>query len=300
MIGGISSFSNINSASTAQMGQSLFNKIDTDSDGSITKNELETFVLENQTDVDEIFNNLDTDEDGVISETEAEDGTVTLDDQLIAGFSMKMSMLNGSGPGQGPGSMVGPPPPAPGGEISMDTVDTNEDGSIDQDELTMFLESYGLEDKAETIFGEIDTDKDGLISSAELESAMEAMAPPPPPPMDTEEVAEITVEAVDTNEDSAIDRDELTTYLEENGLLSDAETIFGNVDAVGDGLITSSELTNAMDSLKAEMLEEQLASLTTDESTGLQKTNSKLVEGLLNSYYSTNLSSTIGVIDLLS
>ncbi|MBN1291607.1 MAG: EF-hand domain-containing protein [Candidatus Latescibacteria bacterium] len=233
MIGGINSFSGLNSASMSQMRQSLFSSVDTDSDGSITKSELETFVVKNQPGVDEIFNNSDTDHDGVIGGSESDESMAMLDLQMMAGFSMKMSMLSGTELGQGSGAGMELPPPPPGlrqpPEITMDAVDSNGDGSIDEDELSAFLEENGLAAETDTIFSDIDTDGDGLISSSELEAANEKM--------------------------------------------------------------------------KAKMQEDYFARFSSDDSQNsqnLQNTKSNIIEEILNSYYITSKSSTIGEIDLLS
>lgn len=53
--------------------QNLFNKIDTNGDGSIDKTEMESIVSKSGLSVEDIFSKLDTDQDGVIGKNDFEE-----------------------------------------------------------------------------------------------------------------------------------------------------------------------------------------------------------------------------------
>jgi len=56
----------------AQNSKDIFEAIDTDGDGSVTKDELNSFMAQNNSDVDKIFEEVDTDGDGVITRSESD------------------------------------------------------------------------------------------------------------------------------------------------------------------------------------------------------------------------------------
>ena len=84
-------------------------------------------------------------------------------------------------------------------------LDTNSDGSVDQDELTSALSQKtedGLLVSLSKNFADLDSDDSGSLSSEE----MAAMAPPPPPPRDqapNTELADALISALDTDSDGA-------------------------------------------------------------------------------------------------
>jgi Ca2+-binding EF-hand superfamily protein len=75
MISSISGTGNLNRSSFAQMRQQMFNRIDTDSDGKISKDELTQMVANGPTggpSADELLKQSDTDGDGYVSQSEFE------------------------------------------------------------------------------------------------------------------------------------------------------------------------------------------------------------------------------------
>ena len=98
-------------------------------------------------------------------------------------------------------------------------LDTNTDGSVNQDELKSALSQKsddGLLVSLSKNFSNLDSDNSGSLSSEE----MAAMAPPPPPDKSTDqaqntELADAVISALDANGDGAISSDELS-----NGLTS--------------------------------------------------------------------------------
>lgn len=139
------------------------------------------------------------------------------------------------------------------------TIDTDESGSISKDELSS-LSSNSTESTesidVEEIFTNLDTDGDGEISTEEEKSLKDYLpkpqgmpnisqaggAPPqgaggPPPSM---------MGMADTNSDSSIDEDELTSLLsdvsEKTGTELDTEEVFSSLDTDEDGVISEEEL----------------------------------------------------------
>ena len=93
----------------------------------------------------------------------------------------------------------------------LDKLDTDGDGSVNQDELSTALSQKsddGVLVSLSENFTDLDSDSSGDLSSEE----MAAMAPPPPPPPQQ----------------------------------ARGEELFGQLDADGDGSVTASELTSAL------------------------------------------------------
>ena len=187
-IGSITSGSNY----LAQISQSLFSQTDTDSDSSISKDELAALMKNNpklaedltsyynssatgsttsSANIDAIFKALDTDGDGAISASE-----------------MSAAVTNTKG-GQIDGT---PPPPPPSSDEVFAGADTDGNGSISESELkTLLTDNSQLAtafasllssstttdttstatDKTAAIFKALATDGDGTISASELSTA---------------------------------------------------------------------------------------------------------------------------------
>jgi Ca2+-binding EF-hand superfamily protein len=155
MVNGISSFS---SASILEMWQKMFNKTDTNSDGSIDKTEMSTLLQQNTSSVvDDIFSQLDTNQDNLISQIESNSGLAKLEQE----------MKNG---GAGMSAMSGMPPPP---EKVFETADTDKDGFVSKDELSAVMGKNGGD--IDKLFSKVDTDGDGLISRTEDETFRKQM-----------------------------------------------------------------------------------------------------------------------------
>ena len=185
IMSGTQSYTNLYSAA-ATSGKEKPEKptIDTDESGSISKDELTTFLSKapsddstESVDTEEIFSSLDTDGNGEISSEEEK----SLKDYLPKPKEMpSMSQSEGAPP-------QGPSPSA------MSMADTNSDSSIDEDELTSLLsdvsEKTGTEVDSKEVFAALDTNEDGTISEEEAEGLKEYL--PEPPKMDAQMQAQL-------------------------------------------------------------------------------------------------------------
>jgi Ca2+-binding EF-hand superfamily protein len=161
MVSGISSSSSFSTASISEMRQKMFNKIDTNSDGSIDKTEMSAFLQQNTTQntsslVDEIFSKQDTDQNGLISLIESNSGMEKLGQEMKKGGGI---------------SAVSGMPPSP--EKVFDMADTNKDGFVSKDELSAVMGQNG--NNIDKLFSKVDTDNDGLISRTEDETFRKQM-----------------------------------------------------------------------------------------------------------------------------
>ncbi|MGE7957829.1 XopAW family type III secretion system calcium-binding effector [Pseudomonas sp. NPDC089530] len=127
-------------------------------------------------------------------------------------------------------------------------LDSNSDGSVDQDELSSALSQKnndGILVSLSKNFGDLDSDASGSLSSEE----MAAMAPPPPPPRDqppSTELADALISALDSDGDGAISSDELSSGLTSAGSNADSKQIFSALDKNQDGTVSQDELVASL------------------------------------------------------
>jgi Ca2+-binding EF-hand superfamily protein len=127
-------------------------------------------------------------------------------------------------------------------------LDTNSDGSVDQDELKSALSQKsddGLLVSLSKDFADLDSDDSGSLSSEE----MAAMAPPPPPPRGQApgtELADALISALDADGDGAVSSDELDNGLTSAGSSANSSEIFSALDKDEDGTISKDELAASL------------------------------------------------------
>jgi Ca2+-binding EF-hand superfamily protein len=161
MVSGISSSSSFSTASLSEMRQKMFNKIDTNGDGSIDKTEMSALLQQNTSQdtsslVDKIFSTQDTDQNGLISLIESNSTMEKLGQEMKQGGGI---------------SAVSGMPPSP--DKVFDTADTDKDGFVSKDELAAVMgQNVNNIDK---LFSKVDTDGDGLISRTEDETFRKQM-----------------------------------------------------------------------------------------------------------------------------
>jgi Ca2+-binding EF-hand superfamily protein len=127
-------------------------------------------------------------------------------------------------------------------------LDTNSDGSVDQDELKSALSQKsddGLLVSLSKDFADLDSDDSGSLSSEE----MAAMAPPSPPPRGQApgtELADALISALDADGDGAVSSDELGNGLTSAGSSADSGEIFSALDKNQDGTVSKDELAASL------------------------------------------------------
>ncbi|MBN1757512.1 MAG: EF-hand domain-containing protein [Chitinispirillaceae bacterium] len=148
------------------MASRIFNQLDTNSDESIDKAELQTLAdTGTHFNVEQIMAGLDTNADGKIDVSETENSLKKLGEQMQKRLSRHMQ----------------PPDPS---ELFSRT-DTNGDGGIDLSEFAVAGPKDVDEQQAGEMFSVFDANGDGSITEAEYTAAMEQMSPTPggmPPP----------------------------------------------------------------------------------------------------------------------
>ncbi len=172
------SSSNASADGTGQAGDDLFSKVDSDGNGSVSKDELQALLEKmsggtaSQTGVgsDDAFAALDTDGDGSLTQAEFDAGRPT-----------GQGGHGGGGVG-GPGGMP-PPPPAGAAQGSNsstasaqdDALDTNGDGVVSLSERLAGEKTSVQQDAVAALFQSIDTDGDQQISSSESSAFIQAL-----------------------------------------------------------------------------------------------------------------------------
>jgi Ca2+-binding EF-hand superfamily protein len=189
-----------------------FSEVDSNSDGSITQDELSAILGSNGSNgapsVADIFSKVDTDGSGGISSDEWDT------------FQQNIQQM--------------PPPPPPPTDFS--SVDTDGDGSISKSELNSAMpkpvsgDSSDSSDDSEDsqLFSDIDTDGDGKISSAEwsaFQQKMQATMPGGTQSTDNEQRFAATLQSMvsklyktaDSDSNGQLSQAEMTAWLESAG-----------------------------------------------------------------------------------
>lgn len=220
MISGVSSnsySSYISSSASAtaskKFQEQLLAKLDTDGDGSISKDELSSAASSDSKDgitvsLSEAFSSLDSNEDD------------SLDADELAAIQM-------------------PPPPPPGGEPATDVaesllsaLDIDGDGTINSDELTAGLDSAGSTADSAQVFDALDTNEDGTVSLEELTASLQPQQPPAPQ-VSAQQASEQLFSTLDADSDGSISAEELTSALSATSGTSASAT---NKDAASQAL----------------------------------------------------------------
>lgn len=212
---------------TAEMKQAMYAKADVNGDGKLDETELASFLSKgpggNKIDSAETFKSFDTDSDGSVSETEMDTGMQALRSQMES--NMNQIKFGGAEQENKMGKK------APNIEELFSKADSGEDGSIDETEFSEFLSKGPQADSvdAKQSFADYDVDSDGALSEDEFQAGMKdlmaSMPPPPPPP-------------------SASKSDSSDSSSSESS--TDASSILSSLDADGNGVIDSEEMTSGL------------------------------------------------------
>lgn len=202
----------MSASALSQMHAKMFSKIDANSDGGVTLEELTASApagkngqTESADSLKSRFSSMDANSDGSVSEEEG-----------LSFFQSQMSSDTMSGMLQAQEGASGPPPmgPPPSGEgsgggqapASFDELDTNQDGTVSLAEMQASLSTSETEDTEESsriaeLFSAMDSDGDGSVTETEksaFDEAMRAEGPPPPPGQSATAAATETSDTTDS------------------------------------------------------------------------------------------------------
>ncbi|MEX3773281.1 XopAW family type III secretion system calcium-binding effector [Pseudomonas sp. MYb118] len=204
-----SSVSSISNTRSQQFQKDLFSKLDSNSDGTVDQDELQSALSQKSDDgllvsLSKNFADLDSDESGSLSSEEM--------------------------------AAMAPPPPPPRDQAAdteladalISALDTDGDGAISSDELSSGLTSAGSSADSSEIFSALDKNEDGVVSNDELAASL---APPPPPPQQAS--SEALFSQLDTDSDSSTNQANVAQALEKMIANLSKQYSLDNVATVG-------------------------------------------------------------------
>ncbi|EPJ84498.1 EF-hand domain-containing protein [Pseudomonas sp. CFII68] len=133
----------------------------------------------------------------------------------------------------------------------LSKLDSDGDGSVNQEELSSALSQKsddGILVSLSDNFSDLDSDDSGDLSSEEM-AAMAPPPPPPPPPRDqapNTELADALLSALDADGDGVVNSDELSNGLASTGSDADSQQVFSALDKNEDGTVSLDELAASL------------------------------------------------------
>jgi len=235
MISSVSNYTSYTSTSSTstqnarsqQLQKQLFAKLDSNGDGAVDQDELNSALSQKSDDgllvnLSKQFGDLDSDASGGLSAEEM--------------------------------SAMAPPPPlqdqAPNTDLAdalISALDTDGDGVISSEELSNGLTSAGSSADSNQIFSALDKNKDGTVSQDELTASL---TPPPPPPPQHASSDELFSQ-LDADGDGSISASELSSALQSSDSTSTSNTdtsaaLLKVLDSDSSGDVSSDELKAAL------------------------------------------------------
>lgn len=185
------------STSRASRQQEMFNKVDSDGNGSVNKSELQSMLdgiakhTGSTSSTDDTFSKMDSNGDGSLNQSEMEAGMKSLMPAPPSTMAFAQTR-NGDG-GGGPEGVGGPPPPPPTGDSAStsatsssssdsDPLDVNKDGVVSEQEraagdIKELLKAADTDDDQKISSSEFDKFKDMLTNAANELSSSSASTP---------------------------------------------------------------------------------------------------------------------------
>ncbi|MFH1034111.1 MAG: EF-hand domain-containing protein [Pseudomonadota bacterium] len=147
-----------------KMASQMIEALDSDSDGSLSATEIGV----DQT----TLSQADTDGDGVLSDSELISLMNTMGPPPMGAMNMAQNSESASASGGG----------APDSSEMFDSLDTNQDGIVSQEEFLAGRPDDVSQEQAQNMWSKLDSEGTGGLSQSQFEEAMQNMGPPPGPP----------------------------------------------------------------------------------------------------------------------
>ena len=238
----------------------LFAKVDSDSNGSVDKTELQSLLddvaaktgVSSSTSTNELFSTIDSNGDGSLSQDELGEGMKNImpSPPSTLDFAQSRNSTEGS-------------------DDLFSKVDSDGNGSISQDELQTLLEKMGSDRQASgtsstssssDTFSQLDSDGDGSLSQTEFEAGrpprgqeaqgMQQAGGTPPPPQGAAKSS--SYDPLDTNEDGVVSAAERAAAASSTDSSDAVENLLKAIDTDGDQQISRSESTAFIESLTSQ------------------------------------------------
>ncbi|HXV29642.1 MAG TPA: EF-hand domain-containing protein [Sinorhizobium sp.] len=240
--------------------RSVFSKLDTNSDGALSKDE---FVAGRPKEVSEaqassLYSRIDSEDAGSITEEQfnASMGPGGSGSAAASPFSNDaMAVLMLMSPQGGPPSVA---------DIYAD-IDADGDGGVTEAEFVAARPDDVSEEDAAALFATIDTEGTGSITEEQFANSMPGPGGPPPGGMPPQAMSsEEAYDALDTNEDGVVSLDEFLAGRPEDVTEEQATALFESFDTEGTGSIS----------------EEQFAALAPPRDAGMRFSDDAAANGL--------------------
>lgn len=224
---GSTSSTTTNSARGQQFQKELLAKLDSNSDGAVDQDELNSALSQKTDDgllvsLSKNFADLDSDSSGNLSSEE------------MAAMAPPLPPPHDQ------------PPSTELADALISALDTDGDGAISNDELSTGLTSAGSSADSKEIFSALDKNQDGTVSKDELAASL---TPPPPPPQQVS--SEELFSQLDSDSDGSVTATELSNALQASDSTSSTSTdtsaaLLKVLDRDSSGGVSSDELKAAL------------------------------------------------------
>ena len=230
------SVSSSSSAAYSSTQRTMFNRLDSNSDGKLTKDE---FVAGRPKDVSEsqasaLYSSIDSDNAGSISEEQFDasmpsGGSVGSMTSMLSSDAMAVLMA------------MSPQ----GGNLSASDIyaemDADGDGSVTEAEFVAARPADISEEDATALYATIDTEGTGSITEAQFAESMPDGPPPGGMPPQEASSTEGAYDALDTNEDGTVSLEEFLAGRPDDVTEEQATALFESLDTEGTRSITETQ-----------------------------------------------------------
>jgi Ca2+-binding EF-hand superfamily protein len=179
----VSSTSSSSSSYYYALQKKTFDRLDTDKNGSLDQNELQSGKPKTITkeQASKLYDLLDTDKSGAITMNELAAGTQSgagmgLISQLPSDALDVLLRLQQQGGGM-PQAGTGGSGDQTAGNAAYDALDTNRDGVVSEDEFLAAHPEQLTDKDAKSLFQNLDTDKDGKLTQDQMKTVTEVTTP---------------------------------------------------------------------------------------------------------------------------